>query len=80
MLFERKETKKNDFIQQFVSTASRYSAIMEDITYKNNVCNGCTQIHCLRSVQGVNNISCYGAADTEQHTLVMYVIISKMAL
>ncbi len=34
----------------------------------------------LRSGQSVNNVSMYGAADTEQHTLFTYVILSKMAL
>ncbi len=32
--FMRKENKNNDFIQQFVSSASPYSAILESITYK----------------------------------------------
>ncbi len=35
----RKENKNNNFIQQFVSSASPYSAILENITYVNNVCN-----------------------------------------
>ncbi len=37
ILFRRKENKKNYFIQQFVSSASPYSAILESITYVNNV-------------------------------------------
>ncbi len=36
--FVRKENKNNDFIQQFVSSASPYSAFLESITYVNNVC------------------------------------------
>ncbi len=43
----RKENKSNDFIQQFVSSSSPYSAILESITYVNNECNACMQIHCL---------------------------------
>ncbi len=46
----------------------------------NNVCNVCTWIRCLRSDQSVNNVSAYGAADTEQHKLFTYVILSEMAL
>ncbi len=30
-------------------------------------------------IKSVNSKSAYGAADTEQHTLFMYVILSKMA-
>ncbi len=74
----RNENKNNDFIQQFVSSVSPYSAILERITYVNNVCNVCTQIRCLRSDQSINNIAAYGAADTEQNTLFMYVMLSKM--
>ncbi len=33
IIFVRKENKNNDFIQQFVSSASPYSAILERITY-----------------------------------------------
>ncbi len=51
-------------------------AILGSITYVNNVC---THIRCLRSDQSVNNVSTYGAADTEQHTLFTYAILSKMA-
>ncbi len=36
ILFVRKENKNKDFIQQFVSSASPYSAILESITYVNN--------------------------------------------
>ncbi len=32
-----KENKNNDFIQQFVSSSSPYSAISESVTYVNNV-------------------------------------------
>ncbi len=38
ILFVRIENKNNDFIQQFVSSASPYSAILESITYTNNIC------------------------------------------
>ncbi len=65
------ENKNNDFIQQFVSSASPYSAIAESITYVNNVCNICTRICCLRSDQSlknINNVFAYGAAKTEQRT------------
>ncbi len=75
------KNKNHNFIQQFVSSASPYSAILESITYVNNKCNVCTRIRCLRSdqsVNNVNNISAYGAADTEQHTLFTCVILSKM--
>ncbi len=34
-----KENKNNDFIQQFISSASPYSAILGSITYVNNICN-----------------------------------------
>ncbi len=37
-----KENKNND--QQFVSSTSPYSAILESITYVNNVCNECMRI------------------------------------
>ncbi len=48
-----------------------------------SVCNICTRIRWLRSdqsVTNVNSISAYSAADTEQHILFTYVILSKMAL
>ncbi len=48
-----KKTKKNSFIQQFVSSASPYSTTLDSITYINNIC---TQIHCLHSDQSVNNM------------------------
>ncbi len=76
----QKENKNNDFIQQFVSSVSPYSTILESITYVNNVCNICTWIHCLCSDQSVNSVSAYSAADTEQHTVFTYVILSKMTL
>uniref|UniRef100_A0A672NPS4 ALK tyrosine kinase receptor-like n=1 Tax=Sinocyclocheilus grahami TaxID=75366 RepID=A0A672NPS4_SINGR len=66
------KNKNNDFIQQFVSSAPPYSA---SITYANNVCNVCTRIRCLRSDQSVNNVntvSVYGAADTEKHTFSLF--------
>ncbi len=46
------------------------------------VCNACmrTCLHSGQSVNNVNTISTYGAADTEQHTLFRYVIFFKMAL
>ncbi len=33
ILFVRKENKNNDFIQQFLSSVSPYSAILESIIY-----------------------------------------------
>ncbi len=33
----------------------------------------------IKSINNVNSISAYGAADTEQHTLFTYVMLSKMA-
>ncbi len=75
-----RENKNNDFIQQIVSSASPYSAILESITYVNNICNACTRIRCLRSDQSVNSVSTYGAADAEQHTLFTYVILFKITL
>ncbi len=38
ILFVLKENKNNDFIQQYVSSVSPYSAILESITYVNNIC------------------------------------------
>ncbi len=55
ILFVCKENKNKNFIQQFVSSASHYSAILESITYVNNVCNACTRTCFLRSDQSVNN-------------------------
>ncbi len=74
MLFVRNENKNNDFIQRFVSSASPYSAILESITYVNNVC---MQIHCLRSDQSVNYVNMFPCT---VHTRFMYGILSKMAL
>ncbi len=53
------------------------STILESFKYLNHVC---TWIRCLHSDQTINSVSAYGTADTEQHTLFMYVILSKMAL
>ncbi len=57
-----KENKNNDFIQQFVSSASPYSAILESIIYINNVCNVYTRTRCLQCLRfdlNVNNVSVY---------------------
>ncbi len=72
-----KENTNNDLIQQFVSSTSPYSAILENIRYVNNIC---TLICCLHSDQSINNVSSYGSADIESHTLFSYVILSKMEL
>ncbi len=61
----RKEKKNKDFIQQFVSSALPYSAVLESITYVNNICNVCMRIRCLHSDQNINNVCAHGAADTE---------------
>ncbi len=37
-LFMHNENKNNNFIQQFVSSTSPYSAILRSITYVNNIC------------------------------------------
>ncbi len=53
-----KKIKNIDFIQQFLSSASAYSAILESITYIKNICKACTRrICCLCSDQSVNNIN-----------------------
>ncbi len=54
-----------------------YTAILESITYVNNVC---MQISCLHSDQSVNRVSAYGAADTEQHTLFMFLDLDRCSI
>ncbi len=65
ILFVRKENKNNDFIQQFVFSASPYSAILESITYVHNVCQRCETTkcscgsvveHCVSSTKVVGSI------------------------
>ncbi len=59
ILFVRKEKKNNDFIQQFVFSASPYSAILESITYINkhvHMCScGSVVEHCVSSAKVVGS-------------------------
>ncbi len=71
------KNNNNDFIQQFVSSASPYSVILESNTYVNNTFNAYLWTCCLHSNQSINNlnsVSTYGSADTEQHSLFTYVV------
>ncbi len=41
----------NNFIQQFLSSMSHYSTILESMTYENNVCNVFTRIPYLIQIK-----------------------------
>ncbi len=69
--FVRKENKNKDFIQQFVSSASSYRAILESITYINNVCNVCTRDMLF---------TLFTLWSNTLDMLFTYVILSKFAL
>ncbi len=56
------------------------STILESFKYLNHVCTWIRCLHSDQTINNVNSVSAYGTADTEQHTLFMYVILSKMAL
>ncbi len=76
--FEHKENK-NTFIQQFVSSASAYSAILENIHWTYQRMQHHAERFSDKSFCSDQSINICGAADTEHHVVYIQWIFSKMA-
>ncbi len=80
---QSKENTNNDFIQQFVSSASPYSAILESITYIINVCcsvSAAPYTDMLFMLFTLWSERKQHICIHTLHILFTYVILSKMAL
>ncbi len=81
--FQQTLIQNNDFIRQFFSSASPYSAILESITYVNNVCcsvSAAPYVDALFTLFPLWSERKQHICIHTLHTLFTYVILSKMAL